>query len=133
MEKRMVKYGETFDSPDTAVNYLKLKLADKENEVFSVLFLNNNSQLIEYDEMFNGSINRNTIHFREIAKKALALNAASIIVAHNHPSGNLKASEPDIRLTKTLKEGAALLDIAFLDHLIVTKDGFSSIADLGLI
>ena len=87
-------------SPDNVKDYLILKLSLRESEVFSCLFLDNKNQLIDYKEMFFGTINSCAIYPREIVKAALGLNAAAVIFAHNHPSGNCDESDRDKAITK---------------------------------
>jgi DNA repair protein RadC len=101
--------------------FLKLKLSEKENEVFSCIFLNTQNKLIQYQEMFQGSIRTSVVHPREIAKAALACNASAVILAHNHPGGLAIPSVEDISLTKALKAALELIDVNVLDHMIVSN------------
>ncbi|WP_282112336.1 JAB domain-containing protein [Maribacter stanieri] len=102
-------------------------------EEFKVLLLNRNNTVLGVCCLSKGGVSGTVVDAKLLFSVALKCNASSIIVAHNHPSGNLKASEADIRLTKSLKEASKLLDIVFLDHLIITNNGFTSIADSGLV
>jgi len=96
------------------------------------MFLNTQSQLIEIEILFTGTINQAAVYPREVAKRALLHNATSVILAHNHPSGSNKASESDKRITEALRNGLGLLDIRVLDHIIVARKETSSFADNGL-
>ena len=104
---------------DKTRDYIKLKLAYLEHEVFVCLFLDNQHRLISYDEMSRGTIDGASVYPREIVKTALQHNAAAIIFAHNHPSGLSEPSMADKKITTKLKDALALVDIRVLDHLIV--------------
>ena len=95
------------------------KLAARENEAFAVLFLDNKNRVIEYEELFYGTIDSASVHARVIVQRALALNAAAVIVAHNHPSGEPDPSRADETLTLRLKEALALVEVRLLDHIVV--------------
>lgn len=120
-------------SPEDAINFLTLKLADEEREVFAVMFLNVRHQLIEYREMFFGTIDSASVHPREVAKAALQTNAAAVIIAHNHPSGVAEPSHADTRITNKLTDALALLDIRLLDHIVIGGMTHVSFADRGLL
>ena len=123
----------SFTSPEHVRDYLLASLRDRHAEVFCVLFLDNRHRLISFEECFNGTINGASVHPREIVRKAIHHNAAAVILAHNHPSGNVKPSQEDIQITKTIRDGAALLSIKVLDHIIFTNNDYFSFADQGLI
>ena len=108
------------------------KLALREQEVFAALFLDNKHRVIEYEELFFGTIDSASVHPRIIAQRALQLNAAAVIVAHNHPSGEPEPSRADEAITLRLKEALALVDIRLLDHLIV-GDRCCSLAERGVL
>ena len=118
-------------SPNDTRNYLMLKLAEKEHEVFAVMFLDNRHQLIAYEEMFRGTIDGASVYPREVAKAALKHNAAALILAHNHPSGIAEPSQSDLNITGRLKKACAMLDIRVLDHLIVGGTSITSLAERG--
>ena len=124
--------GKTITSAIEAAKYLQLKLASKENEIFAVIYLNNKHEQIQYIEEFQGTVNSATIHYRVIAQRALRLNAAAVIVAHNHPSGDSEPSHRDISITKELCSALSLIDVTLLDHIIVSKTGFTSMKSTGL-
>ena len=133
LESRMTYGSDFFTSPKDTKNYLRLKLGGREREVFAVMYLSNRNQLISYEELFHGTIDGATVHVREIVKLGLALNAAAIICAHNHPSGVCEPSHADEMITKRIKEACALMEIRLLDHLIVSGTDSVSLAERGLI
>lgn len=124
--------AEQFSSPGDTKRFLKLKLAELEHEVFAVLFLDNRHRLINYEEMFRGTIDGASVHPREVVKRALQHNAAAVILAHNHPSGVAEPSRADEQITRRLKEALALVEIRVLDHLIVGSE-ITSMAERGLV
>ena len=111
--------GARIQDPENSKALFQQKLALQNHEVFAVLFLDARHRVIEYRELFHGSIASATVHPRLVAKQALDLNAAAVIVAHNHPSGEIEPSRQDIDLTKRLKEALNLVDVNLLDHLII--------------
>mgnify|MGYP001818122068 CR=1 FL=1 len=115
-----------------AANFLLSKMRDYKNEIFACLLLDTRNQLIRYEELFTGSINGASIYPREVVKLVLKTNAAAVIFAHNHPSGNNNPSEADKQITKRLKQALELIDARVLDHIIVGEDTFS-MAEHGLI
>lgn len=115
------------------VHYLKTRLQDLHHEVFGVLYLNRANRINHFELVSEGGITGTVADPRIILKKALAQNAVSIIVCHNHPSGNLQPSRADEQLTLRLKEAAQLLDITMLDHVIVSENGYYSFADEGML
>lgn len=128
-----IQRGASFTSADVVKEYLSAKLAGYENEVFAVLFLDTQHRLIEYVEMFHGTIDGAAIYPREVVKTSLKLNAAAVIFAHNHPSGNPEPSAADRSITQRLKEALALLDVRTLDHIIVGGESTVSFAERGLL
>ncbi|KAA0261304.1 hypothetical protein ERL64_16340 [Hafnia alvei] len=111
--------------------YLRNKLAGFEHEVFAVLFLDTRHQLIEYREMFHGTIDSASVYPREVVKEALRLNAAAVILLHNHPSGNPEPSQVEKMLTQRLKEALGLVEVRMLDEVIVAGAGsVGAVADL---
>lgn len=113
--------------------FLQTRLQDRQQEVFGVLYLNRANRINHFEIVSEGGITGTVADPRIILKKALEQNAVSIIVCHNHPSGNLQPSRADEQLTQRLKEAAQLLDIHMLDHVIVSEQGYYSFADEGLI
>ena len=123
----------SLSSTSTVRDYLGLQLAGKQSEVFSCLFLDSQHRLIEYREMFVGTIDSCNVYPREVVKAALQVNAAALIFAHNHPSGVAEPSHSDEVITRRLKEALLLVDIRVLDHFIVSNDVALSLAERGLI
>jgi DNA repair protein RadC len=122
-----------FATPQAVRDYLQLQLGSRPYEVFAVLFLDSQHRLIVLEEMFRGTLTQTSVYPREIVIRALALNTASVVLAHNHPSGTAKPSRADEALTQTLKSALALVDVRVLDHFVVTSTGAVSMAELGLI
>ena len=122
----------TMDSPVAVRDYCKLRLGALPHEMFAVIWLDNQNRLIEFEEMFRGTLTQASVYPREVAKSALAHNAAAVILVHNHPSGVPTPSQSDIRLTKVLSEALALLDVRVLDHIVVTATETVSLAEKGL-
>lgn len=122
----------TMSGSKDAANFLLSKMRGYKHEVFACLLLNARNQLIRYEELFTGSINGASIYPREVVKLILKTNAAAVIFAHNHPSGNNQPSEADKQITNQLKQALALIDVPVLDHIIVGEDSFS-MAKYGLI
>ncbi|RUT80791.1 DNA repair protein RadC [Mesorhizobium sp. M7A.T.Ca.US.000.02.2.1] len=125
--------GPTFTDPKLVRGYLSLKLRGRPNEVFMGLFLNSQNRLIEARELFQGTINAAAVYPREIARQALQLNAAGIIIAHNHPSGVPTPSHADERVTMDLKATLRLIDVVLLDHFVVGRTETVSFAESGLL
>ena len=120
-------------SPDAVRDYPRLLLADRPHEVFAVVFLDAQNRVIETLELFRGTLTQTSVYPREVVKRTLELNAASLILAHNHPSGLLEPSRADELLTQTLKSSLQLVDVRILDHLVVGRGGALSFAEKGLI
>lgn len=114
---------------DTAGFYLQNKIGCEEREHFVVLFLTTKNHLIQAETLFSGTINSSVLYPREVIKCALELNAAAIIVGHNHPSGDLEPSPADRIMTTKIKQACELMDIELLDHFIVSTQGYLSFAD----
>lgn len=121
-----------FGNPQAIRDYLQLQLGSREHEVFAVLFLDTQHRLIVLEEMFRGTLAQTSVYPREVVVRALTLNAASVVLAHNHPSGSAQASRADELITQTLKAALALVDVRVLDHFIVTRSEAVSMAELGL-
>jgi DNA repair protein RadC len=132
LESRLRTKTTAFTSPDQSKQFVRCKLQQLEHEVFSVLFLDNQNYLIDYTEMFRGTIDSAAVYPREVAKLALELNAAAVILAHNHPSGISVPSSADRNITHKLKSALELFDIRVLDHIII-GDTTYSFAESGLI
>ena len=133
IERRLAKPGEVISSPLLIKNYLIIELAELEHEVFVAIFLDSQHRVLQYREMFRGTLNQTSVHPREVVKEALRLNAGAVIFAHNHPSGMAEPSRADEALTKTLKDALALVEVKVLDHIIVGGTTTVSFAEKGLI
>ena len=121
------------DAPAKVKNFLQLQLGGHEHEVFAVMFLDTQNRLIKLEEMFRGTLTQTSVYPREVVKRALEVQAASVILAHNHPSGAAEPSRADEYLTQTLKSALALIDVRVLDHLVVARDEVVSFAERGLL
>ena len=122
-----------FDSPQAVRDYLRLQLGRLDHEVFAVLFLDAQHRLIAYEPMFRGTLTQTSVYPREVLKRALALNAAAVILAHNHPSGVAEPSRADEFLTQSLKSALAMVDVRVLDHMVIGRGPVVSFAERGLL
>jgi DNA repair protein RadC len=122
--------GMSFTDPQVAARFFQERLAGAEREVFAAVMLDTRHRLIDYVELFYGSIDGAEVHPREVVKEALRLNAAALIVAHNHPSGDTRPSAADRAVTARLKQALALVDVRLIDHLVVGSGPSQSMAAL---
>ncbi|RYX96970.1 MAG: JAB domain-containing protein [Comamonadaceae bacterium] len=120
------------DTPQAVREYLQLQLGARKHEVFAVMFLDSHHRLIALEELFRGTLTQTSVYPREVVIRALALNAASVVLAHNHPSGIARPSRADETLTRTLSAALGLVDVRVIDHFIVTSTEAVSMAELGL-
>ena len=125
--------GKRIGSPTESTQFLLARLRDLPHEVFCCMFLDNRHRVLRFDEMFRGTIDGTSVYPREVVKEALAINAAAVILAHNHPSGVAEPSQADERITKRLKSALELVDIRLLDHLIIGDGETTSMASRGLV
>ncbi len=125
--------GDAFTSPEQTRDFLILKLRAYPYEVFACLYLDNRHRLLSFNELFRGTIDSAQVHAREVVRSALKYNAAAVILAHNHPSGEAEPSQSDINLTQQLKKALDLVDVRVLDHLIIGNGAASSFAERGLL
>lgn len=130
LQENVVKEDALLHSTATK-KYVASKLGDYTHEVFACLFLDNRHRIIKFAELFQGTINQTFVHPREVVKQALHYNAAAVILAHNHPSGDTTPSHADMEITKRLKEALQLVDIKLLDHFIVGHQKTISLMELG--
>lgn len=121
----------SLDSPNLTYHYLSSRLSNKEREIFLVIFLNNQNNVIDIQEMFIGTYNSVEIHPREIVRAALKCNAAALILAHNHPSGIAEPSQADRNVTHQVERACSLVDIRLIDHFVIGKGEYVSFADRG--
>ncbi len=122
----------TFSSAADTKSFLQFKMAALEHETFCIMHLNSQHHLIEFEELFRGTINAAAVYPREVVKSVLAHNASAVILVHNHPSGVPEPSESDKTLTRSLKTALALIDVTVLDHVVVGKECVS-FAERGLL
>ena len=129
-----LKSGDKLSSSTDAVSHITVLLSnDTSIEQFAVIFLNAANCIITSKIMFKGSLTSSAVYPREIIKKALELNAVSIIIGHNHPSGETKPSQDDINITNKIKDACNTVDIVLHDHIIVTGTSYYSFSDEGLV
>ncbi len=125
--------GAPITSPLAARDFLLSRLRDRPHEVFAALFLDTRHRVIAFRELFRGTVDGAAVHPREVVRAALALNAAALIVAHNHPSGVAEPSAADVGITRKLREALALVEVRLLDHLVVGDGTVVSLAERGLL
>jgi DNA repair protein RadC len=119
------------ENPQAVRDYLKSMLRHEPHEVFGCLFLDSRHQVLAFEALFRGSIDSTSVHPRQVVKRALAHNAAALILCHNHPSGNTNPSQADRTLTKRLQEALDLIDVRVLDHFIIGDGEPLSMAEYG--
>lgn len=122
--------GDSFSSPAQPRQYLQARLGGYQHEVFACLFLDNQHRLIQFEELFQGTIDGAAVYPREVVKRVLALNAAAVIFAHNHPSGVAEPSQADRLITKRLVQALSLIDVRVLDHFVVGGSDVVSMAEM---
>ena len=130
---QQLKEREVFSSPGAVKHFLQLHLAAKAHEVFAVLFLDSQNRLLAMEELFRGTLTQTSVYPREVVLRALKHGSASVVLAHNHPSGTVQPSRADEALTQTLKAALALVDVRVLDHVIVAQGEALSMAEKGLL
>lgn len=128
-----VRNTEVFTSPQVVRDFLRVRLSALEHEIFAVLHLDAQNRVLEYVEMFRGTVSQTSVYPREVVKESLAHNSAAVILVHNHPSGSARPSRADEALTQTLKAALSLVDVRVLDHLIVAGADVVSFAEIGLL
>lgn len=132
LENRVFKAGPALGSPAAVRDYLRLKLVAEPNEIFAVVFLDNQHQVLAFEPLFKGTVDQTSVYPRVVVQRALALNASALILAHQHPSGNTEPSAADRAITERLKSALATVDVRVLDHFIVGKGSPYSFAEAGL-
>lgn len=130
--KKRFRRGKVITKPAETIDYLQLKLAEREHEVFCVMYLDNRHRILCFEELFRGSIDSTHVYPREIVKLALQHNAAAVILAHNHPSGSAEPSQADQQITQRIKETLTLFEIRVLDHIVIGAIETVSFAERGL-
>jgi len=131
--REALERGDALTSPEDTRHYLSARLRGYPHEVFACLFLDSRHRVIEYEELFRGTIDGASVHPREVVRRAMAHNAAALILAHNHPSGVAEPSQSDTHITQRLKDALALVDVRVLDHIIVGDGEMTSLAERGLL
>ena len=129
----VLRQRDCLSSPAAVRDFLRITLEGREYETFFVVFLDAQNRVLASEEMFRGTLTQTSVFPREIVKRALAINAAALIFAHNHPSGVAEPSRADEALTQTLKHTLALVDVKVLDHFVVGSGAAMSFAERGLL
>ncbi|MDO9597459.1 MAG: DNA repair protein RadC [Azoarcus sp.] len=133
LEERVFKAGPLLGSPAAVRDYLRMKLVVEPNEVFAVVFLDSQHQVLAYEPLFKGTVDQTSAYPRVVVQRALALNASALIMAHQHPSGVTEPSTADRALTDRLQAALALVDIRVVDHFVIGKGTPYSFAESGLL
>ncbi|MDO6562633.1 DNA repair protein RadC [Amphritea sp. 1_MG-2023] len=133
LARRRLKRGRPLSNLDAVISSLQTLLMNYEREVFGMILLDNRHRIIEFVELFMGSINSASVYPREVVKKALLQNAAAVILVHNHPSGDPDPSQADRDITNRLQEALGTVEVRLLDHIVVGVEGTVSFAERGLI
>ena len=132
--KNRLQHRETvISSPVSVRQFLQIKLRPYPYEVFCAMFLDNRHRLIEFVELFRGTLDGASVHPREVIREAMKHNAAAVIFAHNHPSGVEEPSQADLRITERLKTALGYIDVRVLDHIIIGEGDGTSLAERGLL
>jgi DNA repair protein RadC len=132
LEARM-KRGELLNSAQAVKEYCQLHISAEKDEQFCCIFLDNQHRHIAFERLFYGTIDSARVHPRVIVRRALELNAAALIMVHNHPSGESQPSQQDIKLTTTIREALKVVDVRVLDHIVVGDSNSVSLAEQGLL
>lgn len=124
--------GDVLASPQAVRDFLRVKLGTLAHEMFAVVHLDSQNRVIDYVEMFRGTVSQTSVYPREVVRESMMRNSAALLLVHNHPSGSTQPSKADEMLTQTLKTALALVDVRVLDHLIVAGNDILSMAERGL-
>lgn len=133
LEARIFKAGQKLDRPTAVRDYLRIKLVAEPNEVFAVVFLDSQHQVLAYEPLFKGTVDAAAVYPRVVVQRALTLNATALILAHQHPSGNTEPSTADRAITERLRAALATIDVRVLDHFVIGKGTPYSFAEHGLL
>ena len=128
-----MKARDSLTSPAAVRGYLRLRMQDLGHECFYCVFLDAQNRVIAAEELFRGTLTQTSVYPREVVKQALTMNAASVVLHHNHPSGVCRPSRSDEILTRSLKAALALVDVRVLDHVITSDADALSMAEQGLL
>lgn len=131
LARQRLRKGRTLSSPDACFDYLQMLLQDLEHEVFGVIYLDQQHRIISHEILFRGTINQATVYPREIIKQTLSVNAAAVILFHNHPSGHCQPSSADDQLTDQIQKTLKLIEVRMLDHIVFGQDKHYSYATYG--
>lgn len=131
LERRFKNPDVAIDCPANGKDYLRMRFTGLLREEFHAIWLNSQNQLIEAECLFVGTLTQTAVYPREVVRRAIEVNAAAVIFAHNHPSAHPKPSQPDIDITGVLKRALSLVDVKVLDHFIVTEVEATSLAESG--
>jgi DNA repair protein RadC len=131
LEDRIQGMPYRFGSSREVFEYLSHSMRDLKREVFKVLFLDSQNRILRVEDLFHGTLNASTVYPREVIRRGLELHAAGLVLAHNHPSGDPRPSEDDLRITRDLLFAGKVMGIRVLDHLVVGEGSYASLADLG--
>jgi DNA repair protein RadC len=131
LEIEMINFD--IKNPESVVKAIRASIKDKAKEHFKLILLNPRNKIIRISTISIGTLNASLVHPREVFKDAIVHSAASVVLAHNHPSGDPEPSEDDIKITKKLVDSGKILSIEVLDHIIIAKNGFKSFKEEGLI
>jgi len=133
LESRAKNSDATLNNADSVRKYLTLKLAELEHEVFIAIYMNTRLQVIEFNEMFRGTIDGASVYPREVVKQALKVNASAVIFAHNHPSQVAEPSQADQQITKRLRDILELIEVRVIDHFVIGGSNIISFSERGLL
>ena len=131
LASQRLRRGRSLTSPTAVFNHLQTLLGDYEHEVFALLMLDSKHRVLQFRELFRGTLDGASVYPREVVKICLQQNAAAVILVHNHPSGDPEPSQADCTLTRKLQDALSLVEIRTLDHIVVGSEGCVSLAELG--
>jgi len=129
----LAKPGAFLESPEAVRRYLELELAGEQNEFFCVLFLDVKNRVLSFKRLFQGSISSASVYTRVVVQEALQCNAAAMICAHNHPSGDPEPSQDDRIITNRVRDALKLIDVCLLDHFVIGHGKYTSFSERGLL
>jgi DNA repair protein RadC len=128
-----VRGSDVMSSPAMVKDFLRARLGNLPHEVFAVVHLDAQNRVVDYVEMFRGTVSQTSVYPREVVRDALLRNSCALVLVHNHPSGATDPARADEYLTQTLKQEAAVFDVLVLDHFIVAGSSVQSMAERGLV
>ncbi|WP_341304655.1 DNA repair protein RadC [Pseudomonas sp. TMP25] len=131
LASQRLRRGRPLTSPNAVFSHLQTLLGGYEHEVFALLMLDSKHRVLQFQELFRGTLDSASVYPREVVKLCLKHNAAAVILVHNHPSGDPQPSQADLVLTRKLQDALNMVDILTLDHVVVGREGCVSLAELG--